>query len=268
MLSPRGTAARDSRRRALTLLLCTAVAGCRPVGAPLPLDDAPPAASAHPDALIALAMPHPAAPADIADAAATPSPASTISEEALPEVDALPPAPAVLAGAPTPPAAIPAAASSNGGAAPLRLEAPSPLGSITATTPPNVAAATRLADTARSKLAAGDDAAALEQLERAIAIDSGNPYAYFFLASLHLSHRTYDQAIAFAERAASLSQPGSPEWTSRAFALQGNAYESAGRFSDARQAYGRALQAAPNNLSAAAGLDSTRAPACHTTVRV
>jgi len=264
MLSPRGAAALDPRRRALTFLLCAVAAGCQPARLPVPLDDAPPSASAHPDAAVALALPHPAPAEDLAPPAeAPPAAASTISEETLPEIDALPPAPPDLANAPLPAAAAPGAA-----AAPLALEAPSPLGSINASTPPNVAAATRLADAARSKLTAGDDAAALEQLERAIAIDSSNPYAYFFLATLHLRHRTYDQASAFAERAASLSQPGAPEWASRAFALQGNAYESAGRFSDARQAYSRALQTAPNNLSAAAGLARTSAPPSQTTASV
>ena len=90
--------------------------------------------------------------------------------------------------------------------------------------------------------------------ERAIAIDSGNPYAYYYLAELHFMHRTYDQAIAFADRAASLTDNRAPEWASRAFTLQGNAFEAAGRFADARGAYTRAIQAAPGNLAAQVGL--------------
>jgi len=90
-----------------------------------------------------------------------------------------------------------------------------------------------------------------------LAVDPNNAFAYFFLAQLHLHTHSYDQAIAFADRAAGLSANTSPEWTSRAWALQGNAYEAAGRFADARQAYLRAVRASPNNLAAAVGLART-----------
>jgi len=136
----------------------------------------------------------------------------------------------------------------------LPVEPPSLLDTINATTPPNVAAATRLVDAGRTHMATGDYGAALEQLERAIAIDSGNPYAYYYLAELHFTHRTYDQAIVFADRAASLSDARAPAWASRAYTLQGNAFEAAGRFADARSAYTRAIQAAPGNLAAQVGL--------------
>jgi Flp pilus assembly protein TadD len=131
---------------------------------------------------------------------------------------------------------------------------------IDSTTAPNVAAATRLADAGRARMAAGDYGAALEQLERAIAIDPENSYAYYYLAELHFLHHTYDQAIAFADRAATLSEAHAPEWASRAYTLQGNAFEAAGRFADARDAYARAIQAAPGNLAAQVGLARVGAP--------
>ncbi|MDX2167019.1 MAG: hypothetical protein SF182_08150 [Deltaproteobacteria bacterium] len=279
---PRSFVRRACTRGALTLLLLGAALGCRTARPPVPLDgDIGPTYDTRLDAGEALAAAqddHRAAastggddPAERpvtasrqAPASAPPAPPEHLSEEELPEVDPhAAPADPVVSGttttanpAPGNPAA-PAAAPppSNG----FALEAPSPLLSITATTPPNVAAATRLADAARLKLSAGDDGAALEQLERAIAIDSGNGYAYFFLAELHLRHRTYDQAIAFAERAAELNA-AQPPWASRAYTLQGNAFEAAGRFTDARQAYGKAVRVAPNNLAAASGLARTGAP--------
>jgi Flp pilus assembly protein TadD len=131
---------------------------------------------------------------------------------------------------------------------------------IGATTAPNVAAATRLVDDGRVRMAAGDFGGALECFERGIAIDSGNPYAYYYLAELHLRHHTYDQAIAFADRAANLSQTRAPEWASRAYTLQGNAFEASGRFADARSAYQRAIQAAPGNLAAQVGLARVSQP--------
>ncbi|MGD9764091.1 MAG: tetratricopeptide repeat protein [Candidatus Binatia bacterium] len=177
-------------------------------------------------------------------------------EEDLPEAQ---PAGNPVAGhTPAPVAAAPAKVP----AAAAALDAPSPLNAIGPHTPANVAAATRLADAGRNRLAAGDDAIALEQLERAVAIDPSNAYAYFFLAELHFRHRTFDQAIAFADRAADLSDAGgAPQWTGRAYALQGKAFEAAGRFADARAAYARAVRAAPDNLAAHVGLARLGAPA-------
>jgi tetratricopeptide (TPR) repeat protein len=123
-----------------------------------------------------------------------------------------------------------------------------------AATTPNAVAATRLVDAARTAMAAGDSAGALDRLERAIALDPDNAYAYYSLAELHFAHRSFDQAIAFAERAAALSSTQSPTWSSRAYTLQGNALEAVGRFADARSAYARAAAIAPDNLAAQAGL--------------
>jgi len=222
--------------------LAWGLAACGPRVEPVPLDSdtdpvpPPPAAAAVDEA-----------PAPVAD---------SLSEEDLPEItDTVvadtTPTPAVVA------AVHPNASAQPAAGAELNPTTPSPLESLKPGTPPNVAAATRLAEAARIRLAAGDDAAALEQLERAIAIDPNNAFAYFFLAQLHLHTHSYDQAIAFADRAAGLSASASPEWTSRAWALQGNAYEAAGRFADARQAYLRAVRASPNNLAAAVGLART-----------
>jgi hypothetical protein len=134
------------------------------------------------------------------------------------------------------------------------------LDTIDGATPPNVAAATRLVDTARERIAAGDTGTALDQLERAIALDPTNPYAYCYLAQVHLSHRDYAQAIAFAERAATLSVSRAPQWASRAYTLQGNAFEAIGRFADARAAYGRAVEIVPDNLAAQVGLARVGGP--------
>jgi tetratricopeptide (TPR) repeat protein len=173
----------------------------------------------------------------------TPAMRSHIEEEALPADD---------------PAQVDVTAPDDGA---LSVEPPPLLETINTNTAPNVAAATRLVDASRAQMAGGDYGAALEQLERAIVIDPNNPYAYYYLAELHLMHHTYDQAIAFADRAASLSEARAPAWASRAYTLQGNAFEAAGRFADARSAYTRAIQAAPNNLAAQVGLARVGAPA-------
>jgi tetratricopeptide (TPR) repeat protein len=205
----------------------------------------------------ACTLPRPSAPLDSREdriavrATPTATPAVERSEPTLSEEDL----PAAVEATPVQGQGAPA--NPTGG---LAVEAPSVLGTITARTAPNVAAATRLADGGRARMAAGDGGGALEALERAIAVDPANPYAYYFLAELHFRHRTYDQAIAFADRAATLSEAGTPEWSSRAYTLQGNAFEAAGRFADARGAYGRALAAAPSNLAAQVGLARVGGP--------
>jgi tetratricopeptide (TPR) repeat protein len=208
---------------ALALLALAACAGER---RPVPLDSP---AERH-----AAPVPPPPDPAPAAAPRQT-----TLIEEELPADPALPDA---------------AAGAAGGAAGDIAPAEPSVLSTITPATAPNVAAATRLTDTARQQMAAGNYPAALEQLERAIAVDPSNVYAYYFLAELHLRHQTYDQAIAFADRAAALARGAAPDWSSRAFTLQGNAFEAAGRFADARAAYERALAVAPNNLAARSGL--------------
>jgi tetratricopeptide (TPR) repeat protein len=214
--------------------LAFAAAACAPERASLPLD-----APAEP-----VAAPV-AAPTNPAPQVVEEQTSITFEEEALPDENA---APTVSA---------PSDAGTGGG---LSVEPPPLLGTIDDSTAPNVAAATRLVEAGRTRMAAGDTGAALEQFERAIVIDPSNPYAYYYLAELHLMNRTYDQAIAFADRAASLSETRAPEWASRAFTLQGNAFEAAGRFADARNAYTRAVQAAPGNLAAQVGLARVGGP--------
>jgi tetratricopeptide (TPR) repeat protein len=125
---------------------------------------------------------------------------------------------------------------------------------IQPTTPPNVAAATRLVQTARAELSAGHADAAVENLERAIAIDSNNAYAYYFLAESHFARGTYDQAVIFAGKAALLSAGVDPSWASRSYCLQGRTFEASGRFGDARASYGQAIEANEENRAAWEGL--------------
>jgi len=235
---PQPTVTRLLGRAAGAVWFALTAAACAPERAPLPLD-----APAEPVA----ALPTP--PAEVVEEYTV----ATIEEEPLPDESA----PTGDTGtAPTGDAA-PSDSQRAGG---LSVEPPPLLATIDATTAPNVAAATRLVDAGRARMAAGDYGAALEQFERAIVIDQSNPYAYYYLAELHLMHRTYDQAIAFADRAANLSTTRAPEWASRAYTLQGNAFEAAGRFADARGAYTRAVQAAPGNLAAQVGLARVGGP--------
>jgi tetratricopeptide (TPR) repeat protein len=145
----------------------------------------------------------------------------------------------------------PAPEAEDGG---TELAALSPLNTIQRGTPPHVAAATRLADQARLRMVDGDADGAVELLERAVAVDPQNPYAYYFLAEANLQRGAYDQASTFAERAALLSARASNRWLCRSYGLQGRILEKAGAFTAARQAYQHALQADPRDAAAHAGL--------------
>jgi Flp pilus assembly protein TadD len=132
---------------------------------------------------------------------------------------------------------------------------PEPLVShIGPSTPPNVAAAIRLIEEGRQQRDSGHYDQAVEAFERAVAIDPTNAYGYYFLAQVHYLKKNYDQAIAFASRAAVLSARLDRACLGRVYSLQGAVFEEVGRYPDARKAYRRAVDADPNNLAARVGV--------------
>jgi hypothetical protein len=137
---------------------------------------------------------------------------------------------------------------------PTPAEPGSLLAQVSAATPPNVAAAIRLIEEGRKQRDQGHYDQALEALERAVAIDPTNAYGYYFLAQVHYLKKNYDQAIAFASRAATLSARTDPTCLGRVYSLQGAAFEEVGRYPDARKAYKHAVDADPNNLAARVGV--------------
>ena len=125
---------------------------------------------------------------------------------------------------------------------------------ISAGTAPNVAAALRLIEDGRQQIREGAYDAALDRLERAVAIDPTSAYGYYFLAQVHFLKKNYDQAVAFATRAASLGRRADPAFQGRIYNLQGAVFEQVGRYPDARKAYGKALGADPQNVAARGAL--------------
>jgi len=117
-----------------------------------------------------------------------------------------------------------------------------------------VAAALRLIEDGRQQMEQGAYDAALDRLERAVAIDPTSAYGYYFLARVYLLKNNYDQAIAFASRAASLGARTDRVCLGRIYSLEGTVFEEVGRYPDARKAYQRAIEADPDNLSAQVGL--------------
>ncbi len=188
----------------------------------------------------------PAMPAD------APTPAPSLDEESLPDavaatatpetdsphaLDSLPP------DSPADRAALPP------GAAPVD----SVLSLIVPATPPQAAAALRLVEQGRLLLAGNQLARALEDFEKAIALDPTSPYGYYFLARTHYTNRRFDQADGFITRAATLGDRASTVWQVHIAVLQGQILEAVGRYPEARQAYQRALQADPGSTTAQAG---------------
>jgi hypothetical protein len=119
---------------------------------------------------------------------------------------------------------------------------------------PALAASLRLTEEAREQLAAGDADDALRMLGRAVSIDSGNPFEYFYLARVYIVRKNYRQALTFLKRA-EIGFGVRPDWLGETVGYEGTCYEQLGRLTDAQRAYQRALADAPNNLMARIGYD-------------
>lgn len=183
------------------------------------------------------------------DSALAPPPTAAPS---APAVAPMPPTPLENAALSPPPAPSPTAdALADSGSS---VEPDSLLNRIEPGTPPNVAAALRLVQDGRQQLRQEHYNRALDRFERALAIDPTSAYGYYYLAKLHFLTKKYDQAIAFASRAAVLSAHTDRVWLARVYSLEGAIFEEVGRFPDARKAYQKAVDADPNNLAARVGV--------------
>lgn len=179
--------------------------------------------------------------------APTSTPTPALQESTLGEIGGFTPAPgAAETPLPTPTADAEVAVSPT--------EPESLLTQISSTTPPNVTAALRLIEDGRERLRQGAYDAALDRFERAVAIDPASAHGYYFLAQVHFLKKHYDQAIAFASRAASLGGRTDRVSQGRIHSLQGAVFEEVGRYPDARKAYQAAITADPNNLAARVGI--------------
>jgi tetratricopeptide (TPR) repeat protein len=105
---------------------------------------------------------------------------------------------------------------------------------------------------ARLELAKGDANTALRDLGRAVSIDPGNPFAYYYLGRTYLTRNDYAQAETFFQRA-ELGFTGRPDWLGETMSYVGACDEQLGRSSDAAKAYQRAVTLAPGNFRAVAG---------------
>ncbi len=119
---------------------------------------------------------------------------------------------------------------------------------------PALAASLRITEQARNQLNNGATDPAMRALARAVSIDPGNPYAYFFLGRAYVARHDYAQALTFFRRA-EIGFGANPQWLGETIGYEGACEEELGQLSQAAVAYQRALAAAPNNLMARVGYD-------------
>jgi tetratricopeptide (TPR) repeat protein len=143
---------------------------------------------------------------------------------------------------------------------PLPAPAPPPLpddssllAKITPSTPPQRAASLRLTDEGRKLLEAGDASRALGRLEKTIAIDSSNPYGYYYLAKAQHALGRNQESLRFLDVAEPLFG-NNPYWLAEVFALRGENYRALGSYERAETNYTQALRFNPGNKVAADGL--------------
>lgn len=132
------------------------------------------------------------------------------------------------------------------------------LAKITPSTPPQRAVSLRLTEEGRKLLEAGDASRALGRLEKTIAIDSTNPYGYYFLAKAQHALGRYQESLRFLDVAEPLFG-NNPFWLAELYALRGENYRALGSYERAETNYTQALRFNSGNKVAADGLSRVQA---------
>jgi tetratricopeptide (TPR) repeat protein len=124
---------------------------------------------------------------------------------------------------------------------------------IRANTPPRRAASLRLTEEGRKLLGSGHYQKALTRMEQALAIDSSNPYVYYFLGKAHFHLTKYRQSVEFLDVAESLLS-SQAFWLGEVYNLKGKNYHELGMLEPAHRSYTAALRLNPKNREAAIAL--------------
>jgi tetratricopeptide (TPR) repeat protein len=109
-------------------------------------------------------------------------------------------------------------------------------------------ASTRLVLDGLASDARGEPERALSRYERAMQVDSGNPYAYLALARYHVEQRDGARALAYLDRAQVLFESlaiDSPRVETHLVGLRGNALQLEGRVRDGDALLQQAARRAP-----------------------
>ncbi|MGH7847809.1 MAG: tetratricopeptide repeat protein [Candidatus Binatia bacterium] len=128
---------------------------------------------------------------------------------------------------------------------------------ISPQTSPRRAASLRLTEEGKKMLANEDYRRALGSLERSIAIDSSNPYNYYYLAKAHYHLARYQESLNFLDVAES-RLVNEPYWLAETLALRGENFRALGFFQRAESSYTQALKLNPGNKIAGEGMSRLR----------
>ena len=128
---------------------------------------------------------------------------------------------------------------------------------ISPQTSPRRAASLRLTEEGKKLLAAADYSRALAPLERSIAVDSTNPYGYFYLAKAQYLLGRYQESLDFLDVAES-RLVSEPYWLAEVFALRGDNFRALGFLHRAETSYEEALKVNPGSKAAADGISRLR----------
>jgi hypothetical protein len=123
---------------------------------------------------------------------------------------------------------------------------------IDATAMPTRKTSMRIADQARRELLKHEPDEAIRTLGRALSIDAGDPFVYFYLGRAYLMKHNYDQALTFWQRAA-ISFSDNPKWLGETLSFEAAAKERLGQTEGARTDFARAVKLAPDNQLAKDG---------------
>lgn len=117
---------------------------------------------------------------------------------------------------------------------------------ITPQTPPRRVASLRLVEQGQELLRVGRYREALASFEKAIAVDSSNPYSHYFVARAHHDLRNYEQSLNFLDVAESLLS-WHKQWSAEVHILRAKNFAALGFLGRADTSYVRALSVDPEN---------------------
>jgi tetratricopeptide (TPR) repeat protein len=106
-------------------------------------------------------------------------------------------------------------------------------------------------------LESGQYAKAMVYLEKTLAIDSSNPYVYYYLARSHYHVTHYRESLDFLEVAES-HLTGQRYWLAKVQSLKGENFHALGFLKRANSSYVKALRLNPKNREASEGLARTQ----------
>lgn len=121
-------------------------------------------------------------------------------------------------------------------------------------TTPQMAASLRLTEEGKNYLNSGNLIKASEVLEKAITIDTANPYAYYYFAKLRSERREHKQSLGLLSKAEMLFKDN-PHWLSDVYSLMGKNHESLFQYNDAKKRHEQALKLNSENIEAKEGME-------------